>query len=162
MPRMARWKARNLQVVMHQLIWFGMRIVLPSKELLLVVIARSPRQHAAHVQFLALYLPRHIFRPNALCRVLIVRASRRMYVMISGIPSILGWIDPSLHLELDAVVASLCHVHSLGLRRVFRPERARHRVTPLRKREGFAVVPVNLRLKEEIWRQPLRGIRINP
>src|SRR5262250_1258868 len=103
MPRMARWKARNLQVVMHQLIRFGMRIVLPSKELLLVVVARSPRQHAADAQFLALYLPRHIFGAHALCRVLVVRAARRVDVMVSGIPSILRGIDPSLHLELDAV-----------------------------------------------------------
>src|SRR5436305_11593447 len=95
MPRMARWKAGNLQVVMHQLVRLGLRIVLPGEKFLLVVVARSPGQHAAHVQSFALYLPGHIFRPHALCRVLVVRAARRAHVVITGIPPTVGGVDPS-------------------------------------------------------------------
>src|SRR6516225_10024214 len=148
---MARWKARNLQVVMHQLVRFGMRIVLPCEEFLLVVVARAPRQHTAHVQSFALYLPRHVFRAHALSRVLIVRAASRMHMMIAGIPAILRGINPSLHLKFNAVVTSFRHFYSLGLWQIFRTERARYRVTPLRERNRFAVVPVNLGLKEKVW-----------
>ena len=162
MSRMARGEARNLQVVMHQLIWPGLRIVFPGEEFLLVVIAGSPGQHTAHIQFFSLDLPGHVLGPHALCGILIVRAACCVHVVISGIPSILGGIDPSLHLELESVSIPLRHFHALGFWQIFRAERARHRVASFCQRYRIAVVPVNLWLKEEIGFKSLRWIGVNP
>src|SRR5215467_1045267 len=110
MSRVARWKTGNLQVIMHQLIRLGLRIIFPGEKLLLVVVAGSPRKYATDIQFFALYLSGHVFGTDPLRRLLVMRATGGVHVVVPGIPAILGRIDPSLHLEVNAAAFALSHL----------------------------------------------------
>ena len=83
MAGVAGRKSRHLEVVMHPAIGFRQRVVLPRKELFLVVVTGSPCQHRADVERLAVDLTHHVLGQHAFGGVLIVRAACGMHVMIA-------------------------------------------------------------------------------
>src|SRR5215469_11965737 len=105
MSGMARRESRDFQVVVHEPIWFGEWMILTAEKLLLVVVARSPCQHRADIQFFALDLAHHVIWAHTFRGILIVRATGSMYMMVSGIPVIFRRIDPPLHSEGNFVWA---------------------------------------------------------
>src|SRR5437762_14191733 len=101
MPGVAGRKAGDFQVIVKQAIRHRLRIIFPAEELFLIVVARTPGEHAAYVQLLALDLPSHVFGTNALRGVLIMRTACGVNMMIAGVPPVFRWVNPSLHLEGD-------------------------------------------------------------
>src|SRR6266498_643254 len=71
------------------------RVVPAAEEALLVVIAGPPGEHRAHVERLAFDLSPHVLGRHALGGVVVVRAARRVDVVVPRIPSELRGIDPS-------------------------------------------------------------------
>ena len=100
--RVARRKARHLDVVVQQAIGCGERMVRAAEELLLMVVARPPRQHRADVQRFAAHLPHHVVGSDTLRRVLVVRAPRRVHVVVAGVVAELRRIDPAPQRHVDA------------------------------------------------------------
>ena len=96
---MARGKARDLDVVAHQPIGLRQRVIFGAEELLLVVVGRTPDQHGRDVERLARDLRPHVLGPHAFGRVLVVRAARRVNVMIARVPAVARGIDPPLQPE---------------------------------------------------------------
>src|SRR5215467_82503 len=147
---------------MHESVWLGEWMILAAEELLLVVVARSPGEHGPDIQFLALNLAHHVIRSHAFRGILVVRATRGMYVMVPGIPVIFCRIDPPLHHEGNLVWAFERHLDLLCLRVIFRPHRGGHAVGTSRNDHGRTVFAINLRLKKKVGSQALSGIWIEP
>src|ERR1700738_4632630 len=99
MSSMTRWEPGNLQVIMHQPIRLREGMVPAAKKLLLVVVAGSPGQHRADIQFLAADLAHHVVRLHTFRGILVVRAPGGMYVMVARIPAVFRGVDPALHGE---------------------------------------------------------------
>src|SRR6266480_3625427 len=95
MPGVAGRKAGDFQVIVKQAIRHRLRIIFPAEELFLIVVARTPGEHAAYVQLLALDLPSHVFGTNALRGVLIMRTASGVNMMIAGVPAVFRWVNPS-------------------------------------------------------------------
>ena len=109
MSGVAGRKARNFQVVVHELARSGKWVVVSREKLLLVVVVRAPGQHRAHVHALATNLAHHVVGKHTLRRILIVPATRGVNVMISRIPAVFCRIDPALQLEIAFPTGS-CHL----------------------------------------------------
>ena len=60
-------------------------MVRAAEELLLMVVARPPRQHRADVQRFAPHLPHHVVGSDTLRRVLVVRAASRVHMVVAGV-----------------------------------------------------------------------------
>src|ERR1700676_4715828 len=99
MSGVARWEPGNYQVVMHQPIRLREGRILAAENLLLVVVAESPRQYCADIQFLAEDLAHHVLRLHTFRGILVVRAAGGMPVMVAGIPAVFRGVDPALHGE---------------------------------------------------------------
>ena len=76
-------ESRNLEVVVHEFIALRERMVLAAEELLLVVVARTPGEHASHVEFLSQDLAHHVLGPDALGGVLVMRAAGGVDVVVA-------------------------------------------------------------------------------
>src|SRR5262245_45497827 len=162
MPGMARRESGDFQVVVHELVWPGEWMILAAEELLLVVVARSPCEHGADIQFLALDLAHHVIWLHTFRGILVVRTTRGMYMMVPGIPAIFRRIDPPLHREGNFVWTIWLHVDLLCLRVIFRSHRGSNGVGTSRNEHGRTVFAIDLRLKKKVGRQALCGIRIEP
>ena len=99
MAGVARREAGDLQVVVHQPRRRRQRMIDAAEELLLEVVRRPPGQHRREVERFAVDLRPHVFRPDALGRILVVRAAGRVDVVIAGIPAVLRRIDPAQQLK---------------------------------------------------------------
>ena len=99
MAGVRRGKARDFDVVAHQVFGGGERVDLALEELLLGVPARPPAQHAADVQVLAQDVPPHVLGLDALGRAFVVGTARRVDVVVAGEPVHRRQVDPALELE---------------------------------------------------------------
>ena len=105
MAGVARREAGHLQVVVHQARRRRQRMIDAAEELLLEVVRRSPGQHRREVERFAVDLRPHVFRPDALGRILVVRAAGRVDVVIAGIPAVLATDRSSAAAERSAPMA---------------------------------------------------------
>src|SRR5260370_7077374 len=87
MSGVARWEPGNLQVVMDQPVRLRKGMILAAEKLLLVVVAGSPGQYCADIQFLAPDLAHHVIRLHTFRGILVVRAAGGMHVMVAAIPA---------------------------------------------------------------------------
>ena len=100
MPRSMRTEAGHLHVVAHG-VGVGRALVgRPREELLLVVEARSPGQHAAYFEILALNVVEHVLREDALGRDCVVSAAGGVNVVIARPVAEQARIDPTLQLDV--------------------------------------------------------------
>ena len=90
MPRVTGGEAGDFDVVSHDVARRGQRTDLPFEELLLVVPARPPRQHAADVEVFAEDVAHHVFGADAFGRRLIMGAAGGVDVVVAGVPAALG------------------------------------------------------------------------
>src|SRR5215213_4069976 len=91
-----RRKPGNLQVISHQVLGRRQFVHLRLEELFLVVVTSSPCQDRADIETFAFDLPNHIFRQNSLRGCLVVATARGMDMMVAGIPTHRGQINPTL------------------------------------------------------------------
>jgi hypothetical protein len=152
----------DFQIVVHQFIGLGKRIVVPGKELFLIVVIGSPCEHGADVQPLARYLPDHIPRQHAFGGVLVMRATRGMHMVIAGIPAVLRRIDPTFQLKREFGGTVAVHRELLSVRTVFRSAGVSDVIVTRRQADTLTIGAIDLRLEKEIGREALRGIRIEP
>ena len=97
---MARGKPGDLQVVVHQAAGFDSGWSVAAEELLLIVVARPPREHERHVERSPRICRIMSSGQHAFGRVLIVRAAGGVDVVIAGDTSRTWRIDPpQLRLE---------------------------------------------------------------
>src|ERR1700719_2632013 len=130
------------------------------EKLLLVVVVGAPRQHRTDIHALATNLAHHVVWQYAFGWILVVTAARRMNMVVSRIPAVFRGIDPSLQLEFDLRRTLRVDGEILLPGQVFRAAGISYGVLTLGKAQDFPIRAVNLRLKEEIWRQALGRIRI--
>src|SRR5258708_19589787 len=140
---MARREAGDFEVVVHEPVWLREGMILAAEKLLLVVVARSPRQHRPDIQFLALDLAHHVIWSHTFRGILVVRATRSMHMMVSGIPVIFRRIDPPLHDEGNFVWACWCHVDLLSLPSIFRSHPASYAVGTTRTMHPDPLSPLH-------------------
>ena len=114
MAGVAGGESRHFEIVVHHAIRLGQRVVLAGEELLLIVVAGSPREDGADVERLAQDLTHHVFRQHAFGRVLVVRASGGVDVMVAGVPAQPGRIDPAF--ERERQLARIVRPHTETLR----------------------------------------------
>ena len=100
-PAVARGKSGDLDVVTQQRRRGGDLVVLALEELALVIVARSPVQHRADAERFAEDLAHHVLGPHALGRALVVAAAGGVDVMVAGIPSVRGRVDPAPQPEVE-------------------------------------------------------------
>src|SRR5436309_13652653 len=160
-PRMARGEARDLQIVAHQIRGSGQRMIFPLKEPLLKVVARPPGKDAADIQVLAQDMTHHIFREDSLRRLLIVEASGRMNMVISGIPASIRGVDPALQSECETLVLAFIDMDGLSFYQILGAPAVLDHVLSGRKPAGLAVRAVDLRMKGKIGSETLRLRRVN-
>ena len=156
---MARREARDLEVVPHQPVGRRQRVIASAEVLLLVIVGRSPCQYRGDVERLSRDLRPHVFRPHAFGRVLVVRASGGVDVVISGEVAVAGGIDPAG--ELDGQLLGTGHRDPPRLGDVFRAAGNRDAECAGRQADALAVRAVDLRLEEEVGRQTLGDVRID-
>src|SRR4051794_2398713 len=99
MAGMLTGEAADLDVVPHDVVLRRKLVHCPFKELLLVVPARPPRKHAAHVEVLANDVPHHVGWRNTFGRRFVMRAAGGMHMMIARDPAEISQLDPALHAE---------------------------------------------------------------
>ncbi len=75
---------------------FAARVHVRREELLLMIEARTPRQHAADVQSFAFDLPEHVGRIDSLGGRRIVRATSGVDVMVAAEEAMRDRVDPAL------------------------------------------------------------------
>ena len=160
MSGVARREAGDLEVVVHQTRRRRQRMIAAAEELFLVVVRRPPGQHRCEVQRFADDLRPHVFRLHAFGRVLVVRAAGGVDVMIAGEPAVLRRIDPARQLEDqlhravdDEALASVADTRARGVTVTVK--------SPGGSSIGLAVVPIDLRLEEEVGGEALRDVRID-
>src|SRR5271165_2056653 len=157
---MARRKTRDLEIVMHELIGLRQRVVVARKELLLVVVIGTPRENGGNVEPLAENLPDHVLRQHSFSRVLVMRATRGVHMMVAGIPAILRGIDPAVEPERKLGGALVIHREFLHMGNILGPAVVGDRVVTGWQAYLLAVGAVDLRLKEEVGRESLGGVGI--
>src|SRR2546423_2159191 len=162
MAGVARRKARNLEIVMHQFVRFGEWMVFAAEELLLVVVAGTPGEHRADVQFFAEDLAHHVIRLDPLSWILVMRTARGMHVMVAGIPVILGRIDPAVHGEGSLICAIGFNAYLFGFGVILGTHGGRYDVKALGNRDGLTIGTINLRLEEKVGSEAFGGIGIQP
>ena len=124
MPRMARWEARNLEIVSEHRLGIPIRgrglPVHPvrllegrmlkagegtdtgaGEELLLVVIARAPVENAAHIDRLTAHVANDRLGRDTLRRKTVVRAPGRVNVHVAGVIRIIRRSHPSDQRRLE-------------------------------------------------------------
>src|SRR5262245_22319842 len=96
---MTRGEARNLNVIAHQVIGGRKLVDFALEELLLIVIARSPRKHRSDIESFAQNMTHHILWEDSLSRTFIMRAPGGVNMMIPRIPAKGSGINPPLKFE---------------------------------------------------------------
>src|ERR1039457_6607116 len=85
-----------------------------------------------------------------------------MHVMIAGIPTVARRIDPAFQLKGEFGGAVAVHRELFGVRAVFRAARVSNVIVNRREADALAVGAIDLRLGEEVGREALRRMRIEP
>src|SRR5262249_2246622 len=125
-----------------------------------MVVARPPIEYRADTERLAQHMAHHVLRPHAFGWTLIVRATGGMDVMVSGVPTQTGRINPSP--ETDVQTAPACGVNDrFCLRSVFGPASADRGELAGWKPHGLSVRPIDLFLEKEVRRQTFPSSRID-
>ena len=160
MSGLMRTKAGDFDVITQQVRILRNLVVLAGEKLFLVIETRPPRQIAADFQVFAKAVANHVRRVDALGGIGVVRATRRVNVVIAGPPAELRWIDPAINLECDGFGAWADNDRLLsgdGLRAA--PEF--HAVDAVGQLDLFSVATIDLRMDCEVGREALRLRRIN-
>ena len=100
---------------MHQpLSGLRQRMIVAAEELFLEIVRRSPGEHGRNVEAFSGNLRPHVFRTNAFGGVLIMRTSRRMDMVIPGVPPVARRIDPARQPEQPLIGTSQRDATRLG------------------------------------------------
>src|SRR6267154_2624551 len=102
-----RTKTGDFNIVVQQVWILRNAVVLAGKEFLLEIEARSPGQITTNFEVLALTVAIHVSGEHAFGGLRVMRATGRVNVMVSGPPSQLRRIEPSLQLERRGLVLLL-------------------------------------------------------
>ena len=153
-----RTEAAHLHVVTQQVGVLRHLVVFAGEKLFLIIKARPPRKVAADLEILAHDVALHVRRVHTLGRVIVMRATGGVDVMIAAPPAELGGIDPALHLEGLLLLAG--HLDLAKLPDALRPALEPHGVGALRQLHTFAIGAVHLRMKRKVRREAfgLRGV----
>src|SRR5215831_1892906 len=160
MAGVAGGETGDFEIVMHQLVGLRERMILPGEELLLIVVIRPPREDRREVEMLAEDLPDHVLGFDTFGWVRVVRAYRGMNVVIARIPAVFRRIDPAVELEREFVGPVSLVGEFTRMRQVFGTARVLHGVVAGRQLDGLTVGTIDLRLEEEIGREPFGGVGI--
>src|SRR6185503_2310863 len=101
MPEGSRTKPADLQVVLHQGQPFAQLMNQRAEETTLIIKTGSPSQNTTDIQTLAVDLPEHVARCDALGGAGVMRATRSMNMMVAAEVAIIRRVKPSLQPELE-------------------------------------------------------------
>src|SRR4051794_21895819 len=116
MAAFMRTEAGDFDVITQQIRRMRNDVFATGEKLLLIIEARPPGEVRTDLQVFALAVPGHVGRMNAFSGRGVMRAARRVNMMIATPPAQAGGIDPAPHLKAQFLDASL-DIHSTLFRK---------------------------------------------
>lgn len=158
---LVRTKTTYLDIVAQDIGKRGDLVVGSGEKLFLIIEARAPGEIRTDLQILAEAMPHHVRRVYALGGIGVVRAARRVNVVVAGHPARERGIDPALDLEVPLLAWRVCDGERRGLFHGFGAALKLHDVGACGESEILAVGAIDLRMKGEVGRESLGLRRVN-